>query len=656
MRARRLEKYEQTTSIDSAQNEQTTTTNIKKSPKNKKQINFFSCLIVLISTLCYLFYQSAIQSFEQKQNILYDTAPPHRASKTITKKEEISSNNIKSNLKEFSEMKDKMYHEFYKRYGGKENAMYLYKNGLYTFDAKKSIEYTATRILSSIKSSKFNLSFGGYSVTVGRGNYFHQSYPFILENILSPIFEKVNVAFKVHNGAIGGTPSFPYGWCLRNFLGVENDFISWDFSMNEGRSAMGLEAYLRQGIVMFGNPMVMLLDNFKSGGGKVRRELVQKYVDLGVLTDVVIVNPDFSYVPKELMKEEGLRDWDAFGAPEGAPGKNSWHLTYQKHELVGWLLSVYFMQSLEIALDYLFKPQKYNMAMQITQSRRDNYGILPPPMTISPTDEHALTSLFGRPSPSNSSQYMMNRITCLSSYNPLLHNDIETSIISGLAQNASSSILDDTSQKIYLEAKGWMHDVGKLERDTKKKLIKFDQLGYIDLKAAYYGIPESGTLKLSISLDVDENAAKTELLKNKFQIENHAKTFVKSVILCQVNEKRTEKECDLEKNLNVVIGDAPALSTTPIPPSKLKTLRFPGALYLNKPLCVVADIHDEAEIYVNKKLKVGWKQASDLMLLKRGSLSMDISVVGDNVSYDNGACSISHIVLEMDSTIYPLQY
>jgi hypothetical protein len=33
--------------------------------------------------------------------------------------------------------------------------------------------------------------------------------------------------------------SFPYGWCLKNFLGEDSDAVSWDFSMNEGDSADG---------------------------------------------------------------------------------------------------------------------------------------------------------------------------------------------------------------------------------------------------------------------------------------------------------------------------------------------------------------------------------------------------------------------------------
>ena len=93
------------------------------------------------------------------------------------------------------------------------------------------------------------------------------------------------------------------------------------------------------------------------------------------------------------------------------------------------------------------------------------------------------------------------------------------------------------------------------------------------------------------------------------------------------------------------------------PKSKLTTITFPGSSYLNKPSCVIADMHDDAEIFVNRKFKVGGgKSLQEQIKLKRGTLSMTISVEGDNVSYDNGACSISHIILELDSTTFPLQY
>eukprot|EP00984_Skeletonema_dohrnii_P032179 scaffold25748_cov67-Skeletonema_dohrnii-CCMP3373.AAC.3 len=149
--------------------------------------------------------------------------------------------------------------EFYTRYGGESEALDMLKRGLRTFENEKaakdmgSVHSTADRYLRSIlrfeenqssslsalQQAEFVMAFGGYSVTVGRGNHFEQSYPFIMEKILAPILAlpPLGVKLVVRNSAIGGIPSFPYGWCLPNFLGEDADAVSWDYGMNEGNGA-----------------------------------------------------------------------------------------------------------------------------------------------------------------------------------------------------------------------------------------------------------------------------------------------------------------------------------------------------------------------------------------------------------------------------------
>ena len=49
--------------------------------------------------------------------------------------------------------------------------------------------------------------------------------------------------------------------CLDNFLGNDIDVFSWDYSMNEaGGIADGLEAYIRQGLSMRRQPMLIVKD------------------------------------------------------------------------------------------------------------------------------------------------------------------------------------------------------------------------------------------------------------------------------------------------------------------------------------------------------------------------------------------------------------
>jgi hypothetical protein len=149
--------------------------------------------------------------------------------------------------------------EFHDRYGGRDVASEMLKRGLLAFDdgarevgAKEKyidvrddeprgpIRSTADRFLSaivrhesSLSSSsssstsrpKFVMAFAGYSVTVGRGNHLEEAYPHVLGNILSPALSTLGIELIVRNSAIGGIPSFPYGWCLRNFLGEDADSV-----------------------------------------------------------------------------------------------------------------------------------------------------------------------------------------------------------------------------------------------------------------------------------------------------------------------------------------------------------------------------------------------------------------------------------------------
>ena len=69
---------------------------------------------------------------------------------------------------------------------------------------------------------------------------------------------------------------FPYGWCLPNFLGEDADAVSWDYGMNEGNGAAGLESYVRQALQMPKSPPMFILLDMKP-----------RYVNMGFLSDPV---------------------------------------------------------------------------------------------------------------------------------------------------------------------------------------------------------------------------------------------------------------------------------------------------------------------------------------------------------------------------------
>jgi hypothetical protein len=151
----------------------------------------------------------------------------------------------------------RMREEFYVRYGGRDAATEMLGRGLLAFDGRVGgdggasdagggggggpIRSTADRFLGAIarngprppgpsgpsRRPEFVMAFAGYSVTVGRGNHLEEAYPHVLGRILSPLLSMppLGIDLVVRNSAIGGIPSFPYGWCLRNFLGEDADSV-----------------------------------------------------------------------------------------------------------------------------------------------------------------------------------------------------------------------------------------------------------------------------------------------------------------------------------------------------------------------------------------------------------------------------------------------
>ena len=108
--------------------------------------------------------------------------------------------------------------DFATRYGGETSARAILERGMSTF--ADNVHHTACRVRDAKEQGRpFKFAFGGYSVTVGRGNLFQQSFPFVMERILKRPFDVLGVDLHVRNAAIGGIPSFPYGWCMEYFLG-----------------------------------------------------------------------------------------------------------------------------------------------------------------------------------------------------------------------------------------------------------------------------------------------------------------------------------------------------------------------------------------------------------------------------------------------------
>jgi len=532
--------------------------------------------------------------------------------------------------------------QFDQRYGGRKYSAELLRDAVQTFDLnrndKSEIEfrgqsyelgkaYTAFRLLSALVNKKpFVVAFAGYSTTVGRGNHLKQSYPLVFGELLkAPMMLLGLPDFKVRNAAIGGIPSFPYGWCLSNFLGEDADVVTWEFGKNEQSKADGLDSFIRYAHALSSGkipPKFMLMDDSKS-----RVDLMKKYKLLkqrGFMTDSIAVNVDTAIKPllaREGAPPAGVNDWDAWGANSNCPGRSKWHIKRQGHELRAWVLAMHFLDAMELAADVLEAGTLNDFLLTVGGQNKGMLQQLPEPITTKKGEFGTLRfgERYRRDKPLNAEpNWQMNHVSCRTSFDPVLNGYLRDIVQSPV--QAQKDLLTDRDESLI--ERGWVWDVGLLERKTKLKvnavgLGKCGGLGYIDMKMALYGIHSSG--KLSLWLPSSKGRAATSV------DDTYASGHYKSLVICEVNEKREGAPCDMENDMEVTVGGKKATS--------IRYMSFTGVEYLGRNVCI------------NVRVPEGAKLDSRGSVTKEIGLPVDIVVTNRKLT-QKGACSISHVVWE----------
>lgn len=442
----------------------------------------------------------------------------------------------------------------------------------------------------------------------------------VLQQLLNPIAQQtLGISFHVINAAIGGIPSFPYGFCFSHFLG-DPQVISWDYSMNEGNGASVLEAYIRQSQVQLQHrPMLIVLDTNKR-----RCELVKSYAEKEWISDAVCVGmakhavPHLPHWTVDMPNEErpvGFQDWDQFGAPANCPGRGSWHPKRKEHELIAWMLAMYFVDAMELALD-------------------DPHGVsatkAPPkfeePLESPPDNPEGVTDLlYGH---ADGASRVLKHLSCRTNFLPATDQErvLPSIVTSGLANDAEADIMQVRSDESYQS--GWVLDVSKVERETKVKVEKCGGLGYIDMKIALYGIPESGPLEMWLPLE------SSELHDDHDHPGSDASHWFDEVIMCEANEKRPANACQLDRDVEFEVGGVVV--------SEPKLIRG-AAEYLKRPTCVHIGVPSESKITRFGDLKSpnthgNWSE---------DHVGLKVRVKAKSpVTRANGACCISHVVWE----------
>jgi len=166
-----------------------------------------------------------------------------------------------------------------------------------------------------------------------------------------------------------------------------------------------------------------------------------------------------------------------------------------------------------------------------------------------------------------------------------------------------------------------------VERDTKRKVEQCGGLGYIDMKIALYGIPESGTLGLFLPYEAEDHDHDHDMTSTEHTDAQH---WFDGVIICEANDKRPKEACQLDHDIEYVVGAVKVESVSQVQ----------GAgEYLKRRTCV--------SVGVPKGAKVNRRQILSGDGTTKESVGIDVQITAKNkVTRSDGACCISHVVWE----------
>ena len=165
--------------------------------------------------------------------------------------------------------------EFSKRYGGEISARALLERSLVVLKKNATaVDAMALRIQKARNTGGiFQVAIGGSSVAAGCGNFYHQSFPFVMERLMADLFGLLGLTLQVRNAAMEDVPVFPYTWCHSNFLGEDVDVASMDFGAIPVKH---MDAMIRNMIGTTKYPPILIFRDVMQV--RERQSLLQRYV------------------------------------------------------------------------------------------------------------------------------------------------------------------------------------------------------------------------------------------------------------------------------------------------------------------------------------------------------------------------------------------
>jgi hypothetical protein len=313
--------------------------------------------------------------------------------------------------------------------------------------------------------------------------------------------------------------------------------------------------------------------------------------------------------------------------------------------MIGWMIAMHFVRAMERAIEFHESPK---LLMEVTKKRqlsaneaRGGAAFFTRPRAPKlPDNDAAVTDLlYGHALSANGNdEYRMKDLSCRTSFLPATdHSKTITSVVvSGLAEGDLDIMVDRTDQH-YRE--GWVLDVSKVERDTKRKVESCGGLGYIDMKIALYGVPESGKLRLWLPFEGPSH----DRHEHDSSDDVKAKHWFDDLLICEANEKRDQDACKLDQDMEVVVGGVTVSTIRPV---------HGAGEYLKRTTCVNIGVPDAATAARLRDVRTA--EGRPLSAEDKEKFGVDDDTFGlvveitakSKVTRAGGACCISHIVWE----------
>ena len=316
--------------------------------------------------------------------------------------------------------------------------------------------------------------------------------------------------------------------------------------------------------------------------------------------------------------------------------------------MMGWMIAMHFIEAMEKAIALRETGETPGSLRQTNTKKRQLSNEMPrfgKPLSanLAPNDPEVSELLFGHHDNDNSEgEYVMKQLSCRTSFLPATDHTktLPSVVVSGLAEEDLDIMIDRTEEH-YRE--GWVLDVSKIERVTKRKVEACGGLGYVDMKIAMYGIPESGKLRLWLPF---EGPSHEHHGHDADGADTKARHWFDDFIICEANEKREDVACKLDRDLDLVVGGVT------VAPENVHPLAG-AAEYLKRPTCVNVGVPRDAVVTSLGDLRtpegkpLSPEEKSGMGAYGDEVLGMVVDVTANaRVTRKNGACCLSHIVWE----------